>query len=288
MMPHQQRINCMGNSENTIPKIIWIMWSQGISNAPFPVQKCIDSWRTENPDWEIIFLDNSNLSDYVALDLPAEKLSKMDLTKQSDLIRLQLLIKYGGVWADATTFCTKPLESWIHEYTDSGFFAFSNAGRGKIMASWFMVSSKGSPIPLKLRDAFVKFFIENDFKNDGRFRRVILRFFSRVLNKRERTVQFWLSPFATKVLKVYPYFIFHYLFAKLVSTDIECKEIWNNTKKMSAKPLFRLLNAQYLSNCPQDLKAEIDDECVPMYKLSWKTDYSNYGPSSALYYLLEK
>lgn len=278
----------MNSRDSKIPKVIWILWYQGLTEAPFPVQKCVDSWQRENPGWDIIVLTSENLNDYVTVEPHLEKLSKLSLTKQSNWIRSQLLLEHGGVWVDATTYCMKPLDDWLDECTASGFFAFEKPGPDRIMASWFMTAEKNSPIILKLRDAYVSFFLENDFKNEGVFRRLILKLLYRVLNINEKLPRLWLSPFVTKVLKVFPYFIFHYLFERLVSTDLECREIWNRTKKVDAKPLFRLQAAGKLTQLSESIKAEIDERRMPMYKLSWKTDYSNYDSSTALYYMLER
>jgi len=48
-----------------IPKIIWILWFQGIDNAPYVIRKCIDSWKLHNPSWKIVFLDENNYSKYI-------------------------------------------------------------------------------------------------------------------------------------------------------------------------------------------------------------------------------
>lgn len=39
----------------TIPKKIWFLWYQGLSEAPLVVKKCYESWKKYNPDWEVIF-----------------------------------------------------------------------------------------------------------------------------------------------------------------------------------------------------------------------------------------
>jgi mannosyltransferase OCH1-like enzyme len=44
-------------STKNIPKTVWILWFQGISDAPFLVKKCIDSWVEKNPEWDVILLD---------------------------------------------------------------------------------------------------------------------------------------------------------------------------------------------------------------------------------------
>ena len=60
----------------------------------------------------------------------------MSIQAQSDVIRLNLLKNHGGVWADATMLCMKPLDEWVWEYiVAQGYFMF-----GRLTCSWFIVS----------------------------------------------------------------------------------------------------------------------------------------------------
>ena len=43
---------------------------------------------------------------------------------ESDILRLYLLKKYGGVWVDATNLCRRPLDAWLPSAACEGFFAF--------------------------------------------------------------------------------------------------------------------------------------------------------------------
>lgn len=277
----------MSNRNNLIPRRIWIVWYQGLSEAPFLVRKCIDSWLRENRSWEVTILDMSNLGEYVDSGLPDEKLLSLPLVKQSNLVRLQLLAEYGGVWADATTLCMRPLDDWIDDCVASGFFAFYKPGRDRIMASWFMACNKECPIIIKLREYYASFFMKNDFNVNSRFKQGIVKGLSTILNRNEKTTRYWFSPVVTKFLKVYPYFVFHYMFQMLVSSDSECHAIWNNTKKVSADEPLRIFREGVFSPVDDTTKNEIDERRIPMYKLAWNYDQSVYSQSSVLYYLLE-
>jgi hypothetical protein len=278
----------MSDSKDLIPRRIWMLWHQGLSEAPFVVRKCIDSWLKENPSWELIALDKNNLCEYLDLDLPDEKLASLPLAKQSNLVRLQLLAEYGGVWADSTVFCMRPLDDWMDDCVASGFFAFYRPGRDRIMASWFMASRKECPIIVKHREYYASFFMNNDFNINSRFSQMIIKGLSKILNRSEKTTMYWFSPVVTKFLRVYPYFIFHYMFERLVSTDSECQAIWNNTKKVSADEPLKIFRREACSPLNDSLKDEIDEERIPMYKLAWEYDLSNFSQSSVLSYLLEE
>ena len=88
--------------------IIWTMWLQGMDNAPDIVKMCHKSVVDGFSDrYKIVVLDENNISDYVTLpDYIEEKYKRGIISKQwySDLVRLELLEKYGGTWMDATIF----------------------------------------------------------------------------------------------------------------------------------------------------------------------------------------
>ena len=56
----------------------------------------------------------------------------------ADQIRIEILHLHGGVWADATTICAKPLDEWLPERMGTGFFAFERPAQDRMIASWFL------------------------------------------------------------------------------------------------------------------------------------------------------
>lgn len=88
---------------------VWGMWLQGIENAPEIVKKCIDSQKKYMPGKKFVFLDKDNISDYVKLPDYIEEKWKNGIignAQYSDLVRNELLIKYGGYWIDSTVLFT--------------------------------------------------------------------------------------------------------------------------------------------------------------------------------------
>ena len=91
---------------------IWVMWYQGIENAPPIVKSCIQSIITNKAKHPVIILSNNNLEKYIKLpSFIVEKFNKGFFSIQhfSDIIRMALLYKYGGYWIDATYFINTPL-----------------------------------------------------------------------------------------------------------------------------------------------------------------------------------
>lgn len=108
-------------------KNIFICWFQGVDNAPDIVKNCIASWKYYNNDWNIILLDNTNIIHYVNLNNYVNTQDKnINPTALSDIIRIILLKKYGGLWVDATTFCNKPLNEWLPDVIKEGFLPLVN------------------------------------------------------------------------------------------------------------------------------------------------------------------
>ncbi len=58
----------------------------------------------------------------------------------ADILRLWLLARYGGVWVDANTVCSKPLDHWLPALMQSGFFAFAKPRPDRELATWFLAS----------------------------------------------------------------------------------------------------------------------------------------------------
>lgn len=125
-----------------IPKKVWLLWFQGWDNAPPVVQGVRKTWEHHNPNWEIILLDMNNLHKYVTCKLPYTTPQAL-----SDIIRLHLLATHGGIWADATMACMRPLDSWIdHAIAPAGFWMYHGRDKGRGPASWFMASLPNSYI----------------------------------------------------------------------------------------------------------------------------------------------
>ena len=130
-------------------KTIWMVWFQGWNdNTPWLVNQVRKTWEVLNPDWKVCALSNDNLSEYVDIDVFKNGKDKnMSFQAKSDIVRLCLLSKYGGIWADATLICMIPLNDWVFDYIEpTGFWSYSGWGRGRGCCIWFIVSQKQSYI----------------------------------------------------------------------------------------------------------------------------------------------
>lgn len=148
------------------PQIIWICWLQGIDNAPDIVKACYQSVQKNfNSEWEIVVLTEDNIFEYI--NMPSfiiEKWKKGVITNThfSDLLRMEILIKYGGLWSDATVFYTGSIPEYVYK-TD--FFTYHHSFRydlAVVFESWFIYSVPNHPLLLETRDMIYSYWKENN------------------------------------------------------------------------------------------------------------------------------
>jgi hypothetical protein len=278
-------------SVKTSNRTIWMMWHQGFAEAPQIVRIAVESWRLLNPDWRIIVLDRNSLSDWVDLESVID-LNRSDLTVQkiSNITRLCLLRRYGGVWADATVCCLRPLDAWLPEHYGAGFFAFRNPGPDRLASNWLIAAERDNLILVALYEAFLKFMNDNaPFSNQNNdFGRLAISRLSPILNRTPRRTIRWLSPVLQKHVRAYPYFIFHYTFNKVILSNPELYALWGRAKPLDAEPAHRL---QVLAGVPDGLAQavnEIDAEHCPVQKLNWRVDVTSPYWSGVLTHLTSR
>lgn len=128
-------------------KIIWTCWLQGEENAPLIVKRCLDSIRQYADGYEVVVLDLKTISQYVSIPDYIEKKYQEGIIPHahfSDIVRLMLLQKYGGVWIDSTILLTGSLPQYI---TDSPLFCYQPIYQGHVeLANCFLSSDKNHPI----------------------------------------------------------------------------------------------------------------------------------------------
>lgn len=132
---------------------IWICWFQGIENAPELVKACYNSVVKNYNDKEIIVLTEENYKQYV--DIPEYILKKWEkgyitFAHFSDILRIELLSKYGGLWLDSTIFTTKRSELVFNENIELFVYKQVDLDRKNplsiVASSWLIYSNKNNNI----------------------------------------------------------------------------------------------------------------------------------------------
>lgn len=111
-------ISCTDDFEEKIP--VWVCWWQGEAQMPEMVRLCVESVKKNLPKEKTVFrlITLENCMEYVtftATILRKFNEGKISLTHLSDILRAELLYRYGGMWLDATYYITKPLPEKLFE-----------------------------------------------------------------------------------------------------------------------------------------------------------------------------
>jgi hypothetical protein len=189
------------------------------------------------------------------------------------MTRLCLLRQHGGVWADATVFCAWPLERWLPEYMTAGFFAFRNPEKDRLMSNWFLAADRENLLLRELQRAFLQLYADNRFTlQETVFGEFAVRKLARILNVNPRRTRYWLSMPVLKLLRVYPYFVFHYVFNKLIQDDPACRAVWERGRPYPSKTPLRVLHMSRSRDSLERAMSFIERDETPVHKLSWRVD----------------
>lgn len=93
-----------------IPKILHFVWIQGADDMPDEYRRCVESWgRLHRVGWMTTIWDRSSLqwvdnSWIWMIDNP---------TVQSDVARIEIIRRFGGVYLDCDMECLKPINELL-------------------------------------------------------------------------------------------------------------------------------------------------------------------------------
>lgn len=156
LMPHK---NC---------KKIWVCWLQGMEDAPEIVKTCFKSIKRCITSREIILITGKNYREYI--EFPSfiqEKIDKGIIkgAHMTDLLRLELLIKYGGTWIDATVLC---VSNDIPKYMlESDLFMFQCLKPGRdghvtVISNWFITAASNNRLLINTRELLYCYWEKNN------------------------------------------------------------------------------------------------------------------------------
>ncbi|WP_139420673.1 glycosyltransferase family 32 protein [Chryseobacterium mulctrae] len=134
-------------NKDQIPKIIWIYWDP-IKDSPL-VDICLQQIQILHPDYKVNIVNKDTLSSFLQ-NVP-QKNDALPFANYSDIIRLALLEKYGGIWIDASILITNNLD-WVFNFKNDyktdviGFFAdfITTDLDFPILETWFLAASKNN------------------------------------------------------------------------------------------------------------------------------------------------
>ena len=143
--------------------IIWRLWLQGEDNEPELCKACLKSLRLWHPEKKIITLDANNISDYIALPEYIIRKHEKGIIPHahfSDIIRAELLTKYGGTWIDSTVYCTGRN---FEDVTRLPLFVFQMKSFTCIASNWLIASDADNPVITLTRDLLFDYWKNHDY-----------------------------------------------------------------------------------------------------------------------------
>lgn len=158
------------DAEHKISNKVWMCWFQGMDNAPELVKRCYKSLQDNLMNREIVLITEENMMKYVQFPDHILKLWHCGVithTHMTDLLRLELLITHGGMWVDATVFCSRKEEDIPKYYFDSDLFFYQTLKPGRdghcsYISSWLMSSKSNNKILSATRYLLYEYWKENN------------------------------------------------------------------------------------------------------------------------------
>lgn len=179
------------DSQTRVPKVVWFSWLQGMEQAPDIVKVCLRSQRRHLMGYEFRIVDLTNYHNWVQLPQYVEEKFRKGLIPPalfSDLLRLALLKQYGGVWMDASVYCSgfgneKLRERWEQIMgSELTLFRYFQRGRKEAvgLSTWFFAAIPQQPVISIVLDMLLAYWKDFDCTVDYY---ICHLFFGKVLSK---------------------------------------------------------------------------------------------------------
>ncbi len=238
-----------------VPKLIHSAWLQGRDAAPAVVRLNHARWAELNPGHRLQVWEQARVQRL--LEPYGLAIDGMAPQALSDILRVRLLLQYGGVWADASLFPVLPLDDWLPDATRrSGFFAFERPWADRLISSWFLAAGPGHPIVKAWWREIVGYW--------SRPRRLIGGIPD--------------DPLASVAHPddggdaTYPYFWVHYLFERVVTSPTAAGRSFQMGDHRSAVPCRSLREAMAAGGMEAEALRRIAHQ-APVQKLDWRGAY---------------
>lgn len=138
---------------------IWTCWWQGEDAMPDIVKACYNAMHRFSDGHPVILITEKNYKDYVNMPdyiIRKQQSGEIDLTHFSDILRMMLLARHGGIWMDSTLLIpSKHLGTFIHPedkfwscHHHTRYYNISQGG----WVSFFLACGKGNILPSFIAD----------------------------------------------------------------------------------------------------------------------------------------
>lgn len=225
---------------------IFCYWGQGLDAAPAVARGCITRLRRLNEG--VHFLTDADLQAWV--DLPARPAAATagHRAAYSDILRLELLRRYGGIWVDATCYLgtQEPLREVVRPLVKDGFFAF-NRGKPQ-MSNWFLAAKPDSLLLNYTAEALIMWWERNDH--------------------------------------LAGYYLFHHLFEMLYWLDEDFRVAWDAVPDRDSRDAHTIRAGLLEPSTPEAARLALQESFV--HKLSYKGRRGTFRADSLMGHLMRE
>jgi mannosyltransferase OCH1-like enzyme len=168
------------HTEYKIPKMIHQIW---IGPDPLPdfYKILANTWRNAHPDWQYILWQNEDIKNFGIKNIEAFYATK-SMSERANILRLEILERFGGVYIDIDSECLKPLDSLHINFHFYAGICPNNANA--VIANGIIGATAYHPIIV----AAVKKIAKNSWRSD-QFARNGVIFFSKIIIETEFDVK---------------------------------------------------------------------------------------------------
>jgi len=141
----------------SIPKIMWQSWHDKM--VPSGLQTCVDAIKSKHPDFQYNLYNDDMCREFILEHYPQALQAYDDLIPaayRSDLWRLCVLHKYGGIYLDIKFECVDDFT--LHSVLDKEYYVYDYQPRPlpqTRVGNGFIVSLPENPILLEYIDAII-------------------------------------------------------------------------------------------------------------------------------------
>lgn len=224
---------------NEYKQTIWVCWWQGEEQMPDIVKCCYNSLIKHRNNHAVILITKNNYESYITLPkCVCDNFlnGNISITHLTDIIRVSILCKHGGLWVDSTLYFTEDLPSVF-----PSFYTIKQECKDDSYASNYL---------------WTGFFIGGDSQN---------LFFEKI---RDMLELYW-----SKHCRLINYYLLDYIIMLLYRHDFHIKAMIDNIPYSNPNINFlqNHLNSRF---CHTEWARIILNTSI--FKLSWKQSYIKY------------
>ena len=161
------------NETREIPKIIHMIWI-GPKNPPL---WCIDSWRekyiNKYKDWKFMLWTETEIDNLTMINKQIYD-SEPTLRGKSDIVRYDILFKYGGIFLDADSYYIEKPNSNLNRLLliakNCGFFCANEPKQRHLYANGVFACTKNNSICFKIITYLKQTYFTEKSKNQHKYK----------------------------------------------------------------------------------------------------------------------